>query len=250
MAVTVRSNYWSSLLLLVTLLFIQKNIKSCSSFIPSAKQRFALPPPPHSPLFASISEDDVTDDPSSFRFPKIDITLPPPPEDTMTMVGDVSSIILFSYVDHFTNMIFASTANTILAERAAAGLLPPSPITDSPAAAEVITTYAPCLSQPGLASVLMVACWILAGYATEAFSYENTVGCRADRTLMVTAQAWGLASILVAWMAIGSDVACGCEVRSAVGGLTVADGGYIFGSLTVLTCWRFMINFISNRGPW
>jgi len=184
------------------------------------------------------------------RGPPIVVTLPSSPEDLLALSGDVSTLVMYSYVDHITTMLFASAATGELEHQAAAGLLPPAPLSDggasAVAAAGVTLQYAPILAQPGVAAVVMAATWIVAGYVTEAFAYKNTINCTPDRNLLTTVQGWLLSAVLITWIAVGSDVICGCDIRNIVGGLTGADGGYIFGSLTVLIVWRFLYHFISN----
>jgi len=184
--------------------------------------RTAAPPSP----LASVNHDSEDDPPAD---PPITITFPPLPEDLLVLAGDVSALALYSYVDHYTNSLFASAYSAELQRAAVAGALPPAPLSGEGAAAAVAAAgvslpYAPVLSQPGPAAVVFASVWICAGYCTEAFTFGNTVSCAADRSLLTTVQAWSLSAVLMTWIAVSNDVTWGAD-RNIVGGLTGADGG-------------------------
>eukprot|EP00551_Chaetoceros_affinis_P002117 CAMPEP_0203636468 /NCGR_PEP_ID=MMETSP0088-20131115/3012_1 /ASSEMBLY_ACC=CAM_ASM_001087 /TAXON_ID=426623 /ORGANISM="Chaetoceros affinis, Strain CCMP159" /LENGTH=406 /DNA_ID=CAMNT_0050490609 /DNA_START=116 /DNA_END=1336 /DNA_ORIENTATION=- len=109
--------------------------------------------------------------------------------------------------------------------------------------------YAPVIGEFGTAAVLLSSMWLMSGYFTRAFLFENTLECDTSRALIVTVQTWFVTSLLMFAVAYGSDVVMGswdCLHKSV--GLTRADEDYILDSLSVLLMWRFTISTFLGYG--
>jgi hypothetical protein len=199
--------------------------------------------------------------------------LPPPPEDQLTMSGDVFALFLYSFMDHSMNDLYKDVLTNSGMDSARSldplnefgtsthilpvwydhvhTLLPPDQLLTLLAIPNV--NYAPLLQTAGAASVAMTTCWLLAGWWSGAFLLRNTLECHISRMLIVTGKTWLLTTLFMCVLAYGSDAAllrgsAGCTSHAcwaapaAVGGLTKADVDYIFDSLTVLITWRFMVS--------
>jgi len=207
--------------------------------------------------------------------------LPPPPEDRLTMSGDVASLFLYSFLDHSVNeayveMItnegleatksvdpfgdFTSVGGSAASSSLGSGLpvwfdtvhtlVPPEQITQILNIPDV--SYAPALQSAGASSVLLTTCWLLSGYITQAFRFDNTLDCSTHRMLTVTGKTWILCTALMVMLALTSDwfvgTVCGCLETPSLHGLHKADADYIFDSLTVIVTWRTMISLLLGSG--
>lgn len=200
--------------------------------------------------------------------------LPPPPEDQLTMSGDVFALFLYSFMDHSMNDLYKDILTNSGTDSARSldplnefgtgthilpvwfdhvhTLLPPDQLLTLLAIPNV--NYAPLLQTAGTASVALTTCWLLAGWWSGAFLLRNTLECHISRMLIVTGQTWLITTLVMCALAYGSDAALlllgegschsgACLAAPApLGGLTKADVDYIFDSLTVLITWRFMVS--------
>lgn len=211
---------------------------------------------------------------------KLKVLLPPPPEDQLSMLGDIGCLFLYSSIDHLVNRLYDKWLNspeiidTISASAAiqsasAASLeystnlikadltsksfpvwfdaYSSAPFGNIPLSAalpiEHHITYAPAIDSTGMASVLLCSSWLISGYFTGAFQFKNTLNCSLNRAIVVTGQTWIFSSLIMLGIALGSDSLIGsvdCLHKSV--GLTKADADYIFDSLSVLLMWRFILS--------
>lgn len=190
--------------------------------------------------------------------------LPPPPEDQLTMSGDVVALFLYSFLDHSMNDMYKDALLSAgmdstrsldpLDEFGARAhtlpvwfdhvhtLLPPNQLLALLSIPNI--NYAPILQTAGIASIALTTCWLLSGWWSGAFLMRNTLECHITRMLVVTGKTWLLTTLGMCALAYASDAFLGSSSPSSVGGLTKADVDYIFDSLTVLITWRFMISAI------
>jgi hypothetical protein len=193
---------------------------------------------------------------------KPDDRLPPPPEDQITLSGDIASLFLYSFLDHSVNDLYIdalqsndmSSASSLdpLNEFGASGQLPVwfdglHTLVQKDQLLTVLNipnvNYAPVLQTAGLASIAMTSCWLLSGWLVGAFLYQNTLECNTTRMLWVTGKTWILTAMMMVVLALGSDALLGVvSSQPPLGGLTKADADYIFDSLTVLVTWRFTVS--------
>mmetsp|Transcript_3003 Transcript_3003/g.4896 ORF Transcript_3003/g.4896 Transcript_3003/m.4896 type:complete len:260 (-) Transcript_3003:255-1034(-) len=195
---------------------------------------------------------------------KQDDRLPPPPEDQLTMSGDVAVLFLYSFLDHCVNEAYvdalqsndmaAASGLDPLNEFGASGQLPVwydglhSTMLQKDQLLNVLNipnvNYAPVLQTAGMASIAMTTCWLLSGWLQGAFLFQNTIECHTTRMLYVTGKTWLLTVTLMVLLALGSDAMLGVmdPSQQSLGGLSKADVDYIFDSLTVIVMWRFMVS--------
>lgn len=206
--------------------------------------------------------------------------LPPPPEDQLSMIGDIGCLFLYSFLDHFVNKLYDKwmnsplvidflSASAAIESSSAANLEYSSNLMDgglsmsslpvwfdtyssapfgtiplrSALPIEHHITYAPAIEAAGMASVLMSCAWLCSGYFTGAFQYKNTMECSTNHALVVTAKTWIFSSLIMLGIAWFSDSAVGCVncLHKSVG-ITKADADYIFDSLSVLLIWRYILS--------
>lgn len=178
--------------------------------------------------------------------------MPPPPEDQLTMSGDIFALFLYSFLDHSMNDLYVDAMQSSGVD-SSDGHLPVwfDHVHTLLQQDQLLTllsipnmNYAPIIQTAGTASVVMTTCWLLGGWLSGAFLYQNTIECHTTRMLWVTLKAWLLTTLFMCGLAYGSDMwqGCDCLYTPSVGGLTKADGDYIFDSLTILITWRFMVS--------
>jgi len=191
--------------------------------------------------------------------------LPKPPEDQILLLGDTGALFLYSFLDHIVTDIFEYTIATSEVPSSISQAMAESfdissgvPVWFDPESSIPLSaalpmyhhiTYAPALSTVGSASVLLATTWLICGYFTGAFLFENTIECSTRRVLTKTAQTWVFTCILMVSFALCSDSLIGCVncLHKSVG-LTKADADYIFDSLSVLVMWRFLFStFLGNN---
>jgi len=215
--------------------------------------------------------------------------LPPPPEDQLSMGGDVGCLFMYSFIDHCVNNMYDSYLNspdTIITSSASSAIesslaasaelsslvldttavvpnslpvwfdaMSSAPFGTIPLRAalpiEHHITYAPAISDVGTASVVLCLSWLLSGYITGAFQFRNTLECSTQRALSTTGKTWILNCIVMLGIAWGSDCFVGnldCLHKSV--GVTKADADFIFGSLSVVLIWRYILSsfFGYDRG--
>jgi len=235
---------------------------------------------PHSPLLqASLLGTEPEDNEVQKRILSwIKSKLPPPPEDRITISGDIIAIFFYSWMDHSVNSWYDSMLNEpqlLNSAGSAVAAIESSNAISADFSYDFVTssvpvwfdalnsapfgnvplntalpiehhiTYAPVIANAGLASVVFTSTWLLCGYFNEAFQYKNTIECSTHRAITVAGKSWMFTSILMIFLAWGSDVGVGCvDCLHKTVGLTRADTTYIFDSLTVLILWRFTISVL------
>jgi len=214
--------------------------------------------------------------------PWITFKLPPPPEDQLSLSGDVTFIFVYSFLDHMASTLYDSTLSSPTISSAVSALAAiessaaasldytgyDSPIDSLPVWFDALNSapfgivplsaalpieqriaYAPAFGSAGLAAVLLTSTWLVCGYFTGAFRFENTLECSTRRAIGNTAKTCFVTSIVMVGLALGSDHFVGCVdcLHKSVG-LTKADTAYIFDSLSVLLLWRFVTSSILGYG--
>lgn len=212
--------------------------------------------------------------------------LPKPPEDQLTISGDVSCLFLYSFIDHYVNNLFDEYLNspeTIVTHSASAAIesssaamteftsmldagvrttgslpvwfdqLSSAPFGTVPLSAalpiEHHITYAPAISEVGPAAVILCTSWLLSGYITGAFRFKNTLECSTEKALTITAKTWVISSIIMLGVAWSSDLLVGnLDVLHKSVGVTKADADYIFDCLSVLLIWRYIMSSFFGYG--
>lgn len=206
--------------------------------------------------------------------------LPPPPEDQISLAGDIGCLFLYSFLDHFVNKLYDKWMNS----PDTIDLLSPAAAIESSSAAsleftsnlissdfvstslpvwfdpnssapfgniplisalpiEHHITYAPALQTAGMSSVLLCSAWMMSGYFTGAFEFKNTIECSPNKAIIVTAKTWVFSSLIMLALAWGSDSLVGyVDFLHKSVGITKADADYIFDSLSVLLMWRFVLS--------
>jgi len=250
------------LLLFIALPYQAVTAFSHPSVLHSRKKNFY--PRPTKPFFSSIGDDKES------TKSKGTLKLPDPPEDLLTLSGDVLSIFLYTYIDHESTWLFdtlsVSSSNhplISLSEEMSSSRVPVwfnphsvEPFGSIPLSSalpiEHLFLYTPALIYPGLASVLFVIIWIFTSMLTGALSFKNT-HCDSQRALLITAYTWTFTALQMALVAWASDVIIGyIDAFHRSIGVTRGDMGYICGSLTVLLFWRFIVSTLlgsGNDGP-
>lgn len=206
-----------------------------------------------SPLFLSdVPQDPKNDDNDLFLTGK----LPPPPEDFIVMTGDLMSLFVYSFSDHFVCHDLASMMPVVNDNDWPVWLDPTSSFTDHVMHVlvmdQTIATYSPLLQPTGLAACLLASAWLLAGWWHRAFLFRNTLDCDTSHTLQVTAQAW-MTTCFIMMMTVGISTSLYQQVvlglHSEVWHLfTKGDVDYIWDSLTVLALWRFIVSSLLGSG--
>jgi len=206
--------------------------------------------------------------------------LPPPPEDQLSLAGDIGCLFLYSFLDHYVNKLYDKWMNS----PDTIDLLSPAAAIESSSAAsleftsslikadfvstslpvwfdpyssapfgniplisalpiEHHITYAPAFETAGMASVLLCSAWMMSGYFTGAFQFKNTLECSPNKAIVVTAKTWVFTSLIMLALAWGSDSLIGNvdSLHKSVG-ITKADADFIFDSLSVLMMWRFILS--------
>lgn len=196
--------------------------------------------------------------------------IPPPPEDQLTLSGDIAALFVYTFLDHYANQVYVDSVLYDASPEIIHSLDPTGDLSasqlpvwfDADSSFHLTSdklssllgvhhvAYSPILGAAGLASVLLCACWLVAGYAHQAFLFRNTLDCRTENAIMVTFRTWITSSALMVAIALGADYICGqteffcnCPLTSpTLGGLTKADADFIFDSLAVLITWRFILS--------
>lgn len=190
--------------------------------------------------------------------------LPPPLEDQLTLSGDIASLFIYSFLDHSMNDLYVETIQNSGVDSAKNldptneyGIAAHIPVWFDHAHTmiqqdQLLTllsiphvNYAPALQTAGMASILMTSCWLFCGWLSGAFLFQNTLECHTTRMLYVTGKTWLMTAASLVFLALASDwMQTADMVNPPLGGLTKADGDYIFDSLTVLVTWRFMVSMM------
>ena len=221
----------------------------------------------------------------------------PPPQDSIVLSGDILALLVYTYLDHYMNSLVLEARNTAITTASADvisnTLLHSSPsssisssissliaTTATPSTTDsmvsLVSSYAPAVSAPGMAFVILSSCWVWCGILSGAFQYSNTRDCDPTWAMIVTLRTWAGMALLVVLIAYLSDAAVAHhattlplldygtyysdELRHVVlqpyinghtgdasnprGGITRADADYVFDSLSVLAFWRLMYNWM------
>ncbi|EEC46525.1 predicted protein [Phaeodactylum tricornutum CCAP 1055/1] len=215
-----------------------------------------------------LSDIPRDDDANSFQ-------LPPPPEDRITLTGDLLSLFVYGFTDHFlchdVATYFVRQASSggpaqMLRTASQSAMSLPTPVwleVDFPhhhagavmspfqvvwqaaLSDHLVSQYSPLLQSTGTATVLLATTWLLAGWWHRAFDYQNTLSCRVDQALWVTARTWMSSCALMLTVVSFSRMVCGCDTPFA---FFKGDVDYILDSLTVLLSWRFIAASMLGNG--
>ena len=156
---------------------------------------------------------------------KRSLQIPEPPEDVLTLAGDVASLFLYAFTEHYLNQIVlpsilststsaAEAAKALDPSGATVALAPSLPVWLDAATAgphisdkvllwdlqsRVIPHFTPLLETAGGASVALASCWILAGLLpwNKAFRFCNTLDCSTNRAVYITGKTWLTSSFLL-----------------------------------------------------
>mmetsp|Transcript_3690 Transcript_3690/g.7149 ORF Transcript_3690/g.7149 Transcript_3690/m.7149 type:complete len:281 (+) Transcript_3690:162-1004(+) len=219
---------------------------------------------------STIHDDNDDDNNSILMDPIKTFKLPPAPEDTIALGGDMIALFVYSYLDHTVNDLYLNAVAevdnvadlvTLPNPTNSEGLTASLPVWFDPANLNTFghnwlaihnidIPYAPAIAHSGLAFVSLATSWIVCGYFSGAFLTRNTLECKPSQAMVVTLQTWVGTCCLMVLLALGSDALWGAldSINAlsapARGGLTKADADFIFDSLTVLAFWRFMFNWL------
>jgi hypothetical protein len=201
--------------------------------------------------------------------------LPPKPEDMIVMIGDLLSLAVYGFFDHFiSNDLMTANVNrantpaklSVLLEKfspAASTAIDTEHLLSTPVwvdsavtpnlsqiyqitvSDQIVTHYSPLLQQTGLAVTILASCWLLSGWFHEAFLYKHTLLCRTDDALVITAKTWLTCSLLLFTLTAFSHYVCGCD---SILSYTRGDIDFIVDSLSVLTMWRFLVSSLLGTG--
>ena len=152
--------------------------------------------------------------------------LPPFPEDKLVLGGDLLSLSLYGFLDHFVGQLCVPSLQEIQPVWSAVPLENPAP-----------ALYSPLLEPVGLATILLLTSWLLVGWWHETYSYRNTAS--AERLLTKSGQTWLTSSaglVVLTWLS-----------RGDAGFLTQGDLSFLLDSLSVVVSWRFLWVLIMGR---
>lgn len=180
--------------------------------------------------------------------------MPEPPEDLLTLAGDVASLFLYAFTDHYLNqVVLSSILSTSTSAAAAAKALDPSgttvalapslPVWLDPATAgphvsdqvllwdlqsRVVPQFTPLLETAGGASVALASCWIVAGLLpwNKAFHFCNTLDCSTHRAVFITGKTWLASSALLIGLVCLSHH---CLMSPPVDVVDILDWSIVFG---------------------
>jgi len=208
--------------------------------------------------------DDEEDEDDRVQF---NFKMPPPPEDQFVMTGDLLSLFVYAFTDHFVCQDLASFANAGVKSEEIAAIASRAGTADSILSSgtpvwldhssgyrdqvlhvllsdHTVTQYSPLLQPTGLAACVLAAAWLGCGWWNRAFSFKNTLDCRADRALVVTARTWlATCAVLLFGVAVTNAALLGDGLH-----LTKGDADYILDSLSVLCLWRFIASSMLGSG--
>jgi hypothetical protein len=184
---------------------------------------------------------------------------PPFPEDWITLSGDLFSLIVYGFADHLIGCDLAQyivhQADSIpklmgLLDDTSQAMTWPvwldvsndvatRSILQAQVSSHYIIHYAsPILQYTGSAVVFMATFWVLAGWLTRAFDYQNTLYCRSDHALMRMGKSWAVCmAMMLPTLALLSPEP-----------LKNTDILFLVDSLTVLAIWRFLIHWLFGGG--
>ena len=218
---------------------------------------------------------------------------PPPMEDQWTLLGDLGSLVLYSITSHSINDMMVNgilsssntlqkavetldpngdvlkTSNSMHMLQAPVWLNEPHPdlmnsITTSIIHDKMMEHWGPLFTTTGMSAVILCSFWLLAGWVTRAFLFENTLECSTGKALRTTVTTW-LATVfliaMTAWTVNHMIVPTWIEFQEmyvpfsshyhshssavyAMGEIpdlfTKSDSIFVIDSVSVLLAWRFM----------
>lgn len=194
--------------------------------------------------------------------------LPPFPQDKIVLGGDIVALLTYSALDHyFTDLMIRDALSSYLEpdsltlpvwsdvslHNAGQSLL--FAITKTQEVAEIGNPtvlaatqdvlnqhYSPVLSNFGVSFILLSSCWLIAGYFTHAFSYENTVRCSTSDAILTAGKTWFLTAILMLGVCTGTNAHFLYLDQFDVNhlGLNSIDTNFIFDTFSVLVTWRYL----------
>jgi len=191
------------------------------------------------------------------------------PEDSFTLIGDLLAIAVYGWTDHFFGHdlaqylvahttirpdYYADTAAQQLPAWTAAASDPVTAILRTELADQVVTRYSPLLQSTGAAATLLAVCWLVAGSVWGTFDYRRTLQCSSTTALQQTAVTWATAAALLLAVTVlanygmvilttGGDGLATTSILPTVGDVIFAGDVW-----SVLTLWRFLINFLLGSG--
>ena len=189
--------------------------------------------------------------------------LPPAPEDELVMMGDLFSLAIFGFSDHFlTNALarlFTHRLDSMYKIYHASATIDSqhyyhAPVwldcTDNAHTVNVmqltlqdrlVTHYSPLMESTGVAICLLMTAWLLAGWVHGAFLFKHTLQCSPRVALMQTVKTWVTSSLLVFGVLCLSSSSPEWEVLPG-------DVSFVVGSLSALVLWRFLASWILGTG--
>ena len=187
--------------------------------------------------------------------------LPPAPEDELVMMGDLLSLAVYGFADHFLSNSLAQHfthqldspyklyhATSVIDSQHYYHAPVWLDCTDNAHTVSVlqmtlqdrlVTHYSPALESTGVALCLLMTAWLAAGWWHGAFLLKHTVHCSTRTALWRTLQTWVTCSLLVLGLA---------SLSSTEWTLTPGDLSFVVDSLSVLVLWRFLASWILGTG--
>jgi len=185
----------------------------------------------------------------------------PPPEDQFIITGDIAVLFMYAFTSHSMNdsivqHILNNHDQTLV--QSIQDLDPTGTIVNTHATSVWVNTandpvavqhalevaaresfmnhWGPLLSTEGSACVALCSCWLFAGYLHRAFLYKNSTYCDSSQALRKTMETWITSALLLATLAIGTDVLIG-------------HGPPLLQNLLCVTCHNTPDNQLFVEGP-
>lgn len=199
--------------------------------------------------------------------------LPPPPEDSMVMMGDLLSIFVYGFSDHLIchDLAMAQSADLLASPSGSTSLMsmlqqsqqiPMHPVWLDPAhpyaskvltvlhQSQTVTHYSPLLQDAGVACCVLASAWLIGGWLQGAFLTRNTLDCSTQRALNVTAKAWMVACVIMLYVVATTSWLNDAILQTPLGwnGFTKGDADYILDSLIVIGLWRWLASNLMGSG--
>lgn len=193
--------------------------------------------------------------------------LPPPPEDSIVLIGDLAVLSIYALTSHsLNNWIVQGTllAGATNIPQAVHSLDPTGdvlgnlavPVWLEDASPHVLQNiwmvqaqdslldhYGPLFCTEGSSWVVLASAWLVAGYWGGAFLWKNSLDCETSRALIKTVQTWAIMLVLLAMstLLVNQFLLPGHSVT-----WTKADVIFLIDSATVLIAWRYIVNSMMN----
>jgi hypothetical protein len=182
--------------------------------------------------------------------------LPPPPEDQFILMGDLGVLWLYAFTSHSINDWVVSSTLSKNAENpivALHALTPPDTVPQLPVwatttdpsvvnhvwtvqAHSLLNHWGPLFATEGLAFVSLSVSWLLAGWISRAFLFQNSIDCSTQKALTKTLETWTLTALLMTGWAMATNTVLGHYVPevSTWLGCTLTTPASSFNSLVLL----------------